>query len=679
MESLRLALCLALIAALACGDDDAGPADAATPDDASSADAGPEGIVAERPECENLQPIHCLLPSPSSHFLAEDPETETGFRVDLQPDMLPVNQNDVGASTARVWNHFDGFSPMTSLMAGFWGKVDKAPLADELHIADSLLESSPTVLLDAETGERVAHWAEPDEWVNGDPRTTTLYIRPAARLKENHRYVVAIRGLTRLDGSVVEPSEYFRALRDGETSDVPSLEARRPAMEQVFTDLAAAGVARDELLLAWEFHTASGESLRRDMLAIREDGLRRFEEGMDGAGACTVTDVDENPREDIFRRVRGTFTVPLYMTTAFEGAVANRDADGDVAYNGTAEAEFEVIIPNSVVERVREGGGAAPGMMYGHGLLGSSGQVSSGGPREVAVRAGMVVFGTTYWGLGGDSANILTNVVPTFENFDQVGERLMQGTLNSLLLPKAFRGACRELDAMRVDVEGELQDTLSAEEPLYYYGISQGGIMGATIAALSEDIDAYVLQVGAIGYSHMVRRSRDFGPFEAVMDLWYPNKLDRDWLVLSSQSMWDLAEPATFAPWVIEERLEGVGGEPPRVLYQTSRYDIEVNNANSDIAARTIGLPALRSSVYEPWGVELVDGDVPNAYVVYHLDDVEPQEIGTREPRGDNSAHGDLRFMEPVIEQIVTFLQPEGVVEDTCPDGSCLIDNPRAD
>ncbi|HJL32523.1 MAG TPA: hypothetical protein RMI62_25775, partial [Polyangiaceae bacterium LLY-WYZ-15_(1-7)] len=236
MESLRLALCLALIAALACGDDDAGPADAATPDDASSADAGPEGIVAERPECENLQPIHCLLPYPSSHFLAEDPETETGFRVDLQPDMLPVNQNDVGASTARVWNHFDGFSPMTSLMAGFWGKVDKAPLADELHIADSLLESSPTVLLDAETGERVAHWAEPDEWVNGDPRTTTLYIRPAARLKENHRYVVAIRGLTRLDGSVVEPSEYFRALRDGETSDVPSLEARRPAMEQVFTD-----------------------------------------------------------------------------------------------------------------------------------------------------------------------------------------------------------------------------------------------------------------------------------------------------------------------------------------------------------------------------------------------------------------------------------------------------------
>ena len=83
--------------------------------------------------------------------------------------------------------------------------------------------------------------------------------------------------------------------------------------------------------------------------------------------------------------------------------------------------------------------------------------------------------------------------------------------------------------------------------------------------------------------------------------------------------------------------------------------------------------------MYEPWGVELVDGDVPNAYVVYHLDDVEPQEIGTREPRGDNSAHGDLRFMEPVIEQIVTFLQPEGVVEDTCPDGSCLIDNPRAD
>ncbi|MEM9071549.1 MAG: hypothetical protein AAGE52_23785 [Myxococcota bacterium] len=672
---VRLGGLITLVFFVACGDDDS-VVDASTDGARDAATDGAAGIVADRPECENLLPIHCLLPYPSSHFLTDDATTESGFRVNLQQDMLPRNMRGQASSSTQPWNLFDGFSPMTSLIVAFDGTLDTTPLANELNIRDSLLDDSRTVLIDPETGERVAHFAEEDEWPRRAPNLTTLYLRPATRLKENHRYVAAVRTLRTMDGAEVEPSLYFRALRDGTPTDVAGLEARRPTMEGVFAELEAAGVEREDLLVAWEFRTASGASVRGDLLALRDDALRRVEEGIDGVGTCTVDVVDEAPAEDVFRRIRGTYTVPLYMTEAGAAGVANRDGTGVIQYNGTAEAPFDAYIPTSVVRRLEEGRGSGSGLMYGHGLLGAASQVMSGGPRAIANLGERVVFGTTYWGLSSDTPTVLAQVIPDFANFPMIGERLMQGTINSLLLTKVFQGACRELPEMQVEVDGELEPALSNEEPLFYYGISQGGIMGATLAALSEDVDAYALQVGAINYSLMLRRSADFSPFEAMVAVWYRNTLDRDWLVVSSQSMWDLAEPASYAPFLFREtRL--VGGETPRVLYQTSRYDVEVNNAASDIAARTLGLPALASSVYEPFGLELTRESAPSAYVIYQLDDVEEVPIGTREPVEENTAHGDLRFAAPVIEQLDRFLRPGGEVVDTCPDGSCLIPNDR--
>nr|MCU0672107.1 hypothetical protein [Myxococcota bacterium] len=183
-SSLRSFLLLATCATLvgACGDDDgttgtdAGTTDGAA--DASSDDAGRPGIDVSRPECENLDPTHCLMPYPSSRFLAADDDTATGFRVAIPTEALPLNQFEEPADP-NTWNRFDGFSPATSLIAGFEGKIDPTNLPAYDRIAESLGESSPTILIDAETGERVAHFAEIDEWYNADPDTTTFYVRPA--------------------------------------------------------------------------------------------------------------------------------------------------------------------------------------------------------------------------------------------------------------------------------------------------------------------------------------------------------------------------------------------------------------------------------------------------------------------------------------------------------------------
>lgn len=681
-------LTVALVVALAgCGDDDMPP-----PVDAGvdAADAGgdggaPDPIIADRPECENLDPTTCLMPYPSSWFLEEDPTTNTGFRVAIDEAAFPRNQFGEGVSRTSTWNRFDGFSPMGSMVTGFEGKVDSANLPNEDRIRDSLASESPTVLLDPETGERVAHFSEIDEWYNADPDRTTFYIRPATRLKENHRYVVAIRDLTLVDGSPVEPSAYFRALRDGTPTEVAELEGRRPAMERVFSDLAAAGVPRDDLILAWDFHTASGESLWGPMVQLREDALRRFGERTDGVGTCTVESVEEGASvpSNVFRRIRGTFTVPLYMESQYEGALLHRDDSGAITYNGTAEAPFEVVVPLSVRDRLMAGGEPARMLMYGHGLLGSARQVSSGGTREALQRSEMIGFGTDYWGLAeSDDAQFINHVVTQFGNFDQVGERLVQGTINSLLLQKTFApgGPCAAMPELELDVGGELR-RMNGDE-LYYYGISQGGIMGGTLAALSDTIDAYVLQVGGMGYSTMVRRSIDFEPFERVFELWYTDKLERDWFIVSTQTMWDYAEPATYVPHIFRDPLPGVDTSARRVLYQASRWDAQVSNVCSDIAARTMQLPWIRSSVYEPYGVAegilpATDGPSDSAYVIFQLDDVEPIPQGTAIADEDNSAHNDLRYLDPMLEQLDRFCRPDGQVFDTCPAGSCLLENTR--
>ena len=675
--------CLLAMALVACGDDDSSDDDpgmdmAVTPD--AGPDGGPEGIIVEE-GCDNTQTLRCFLPWPSSVFLAEDSSTETGFRVDVPDEGLPRNQYGEVIDRSVAWENFDGFSPAGSMLAGFWGKVDDSPLADETMIPATLETSSQTLLIDADTGELVAHFAEIDKWRNDDDGTTSLYMRPATRLQENHRYVAAIKtGLQFEDGSAVEPSEFFRALRDGTGAEEPAVEARRPAMEEIFGFVEDLGVDRSDLLLAWDFHTASGNSIRRDMLTMWDDAKAKWEADTDGIGTCTVESVEMDLGDSLWKRIRGTYTVPNYMDGEGGGVLANRDASGNVAYNGTVEAPFEIAIPPSVRDRVLAGEGPGRGMMHGHGLLGSADQTSSGGVRVLLEAAEMVGFGTDYWGLSSsDLSSIVTEIMPNFGNFDQLGERLMQGTLNSLILMKTFApgGSCAELEEMMIEVEGEMQPTMNADE-LYYYGISQGGIMGGTLAALSDTIDRYILQVGAISYSTMVRRSKDFGVYEGIMQIWYPQKIDRDWLVVSTQNSWSLAEPAPYAPHILGEALPGVDNSNRRVLYQVSRYDTEVPNVASDIAARTMGIGTFDSSVYEPWNVEIITEDTADsAYIIFHLDDVEPLPMGTIDVMGDNNAHGDLRHQSVVIDQIDQFSRPDGVVVDTCPDNSCLLDNER--
>lgn len=622
------------------------------------ADAG-SVLDDSRPECENLNPSHCLLPWPSSRYLAEDTSTRTGYRIDLPEAAMPRNISGEPVDP-EIFGRFDGFSPVGAAVTLFPGELDIGDLPDEHHIADSVADGSPTILLDAETGERVGHFAERDEWPRTSRSRAVLYIRPATRLKENHRYIVAIRGLSYVDGSPVEPSPYFRALRDGTPTDSEEVESRRGGFEEIFERIEASGIDRGELIEAWDYRTASGESLWGELVSMRDQALAMV--GERGLG-CTVTSVEEDVDEHLFRRVEGTITVPLFLESAEPGALLHRDGDGNPAPNGTAEVPFKLHVPRSVAEGLASGGPPGRLLTYGHGMLGSRHELDTGWLREWQNEAGFITLATDWWGMSEEDVPVGGDVLTELSAFPKISERLLQGIVNFLVMTRSFAGVCSELPEARVD-GAPVIDTSQR----YFLGISQGGIFGATLAGVSPDIERFVLQVGGVSYPLLWKRSTNSGPFNAILDTWYSDDVDADLLLVMTTVMWDIVDPATYAPHLVSDPLPDTPAK--RILYQTGWYDAQVPNIAGDVGARTMGIPLMVPTVREVWNIDTTEGPADSAYVQYRIDGTEAWPPGSRSPPGSSPAHEGVRRNEAAQQQMDAFLRPEGVVTSYC-DGAC--------
>jgi len=616
-------------------------------------------LSAQDKNCENVNPLHCLMPWPSSRYLIDDETTKTGRRISLPQEAMPANQWGEEVAAAD-FNRFDGFSPMTSMMTVFDGELDTSSLPPENNLPKSITDESPTILVDAVTKERVGHFSEINEWEGTDFSKAAFYIRPAARLKEGHRYIVAVRELKKKDGTSVPPSEYFRALRDDIKSNSDELEARRENFEDIFSILAKAGVPRDNLIQAWDFETASGETAHRDILHMRDQAMMAI--GADGLG-CTIEEIEEDPaHETVLRRVRGTFTIPLYLENDQPGARLMRGDDGLPKQNGTAQARFQMIIPKSIKERLNENRGGGRLLTYGHGLMGSYNEVGSSFQRAFLNRFEIVGIATDWWGMYEEDVNNVAKALGQLGRFPTVSERLTQGVINNLVMTRTIAGACADMDEFKVDGKRVFDP-----EERYFLGISQGSIMGTTVAGLSQDIKKFILNVGGISYPIMIIRSVDFPDYNKVIQAWYPNKLDTDLLMVMIASHWDQAEPATFAPHLIRNPLPNTPAK--NILYTTGRYDAQVPNIASDIAARTIGLPYMSPSVYDVWNLESTTGPADSAYVIYDVG-APPVPLGSRAAEEDNVAHEAVRRAEKAQLQMDAFMRPDGKVENFC-DGPC--------
>lgn len=681
-------LALALLAA-ACGDDGEGGGEAPSTTSAPTTDsstttsttttepagdggfAGSIDITLDQAESCELIGAECLLPFPSDALTVADAATVTGRRVNLPAEGTPVNVDGVAMDVSRQ-NLADGFSPGSAALALLPG-VDPlgSGLASITDIAASLADDSGSVVIDATTGTRWAHWAELDANAT-DSERQGLFVRPAQNYPEGHRIVIGLRNLVDADGSAIEPSDVFRAYRDRLETDNATVEARRDDMERVFADLESAGVAREELVLAWEFTVISTESLTGPLLHMRDDA---FEILGDAAPSYTIESV-ERDGGDTYTTIEGTYDVPLYLTgEGGPGSGLNLTDDPILpTVNGTWPSVFRCMVhDNTTADEL------AGGVVYGHGLLGTRNQATSSGPRLLAENHNHIICGTDLIGMADEDAVNAIAILGEASAFHTLTDRLLQGHLNTLFLGRLLKhpdGFAADA-AFRDESGAQLLDT----DQLAYYGISQGGIMGPVSTAVSTDWDIGVFGVPGVNYSTLLNRSVDFDLYQAFLDPAYPDKLDQAQLLLLIQMLWDRGEGNGYVNHY-QEPLPGL--DEKRGLLHGALGDFQVANVAMDVMARSMGAsvvwPAVgdgRSTDVEPfWGIPHIESypHDGSATVMWDSGTAVPP-IENVPPRDGIDPHEDPRRHLVAVEQIDHFLRT-GEVIDVC-DGEPCISPPR--
>jgi hypothetical protein len=635
-------------------------------DDDRSGEATTEGAIelaAETPErCEFIADGgHCLLPFPSDWFTVEDAATDTGRRIDLDVASMPVNVEGTPVDPTEI-NRNDGFSPGTPIMVEVPGvDLEAEGIATIRDLGASLDEDAPIVLLDAETGERHPYWAELD--AQADPGTEpTLLIRPAAALLEGHRYVVALRGLDR------DAPDGFRAYRDRLDSGDEVVEGRREHFEDLFATLDEAGVARDDLYLAWDFTVASRRNLSERLLHMRDDAFAALGDAAPGFTVDRVTGGGGEPST-----VSGTYEVPRYLTGEGEPGTVLNNGDGAGSdplpeRNGTQIARYLCFVPAAATAE-----SPSALALYGHGLLGSAEEVLGAAP-AVAEEHDITFCATDWIGMSAGDVPNVAQILGDVSRFRSLADRLQQGILNFLFLGRLM--IHEDGFAAHPAFQDGGQPVID-RDVLVFNGNSQGGILGGATTAVAQDWTRAVLGVPAMNYSTLLQRSIDFDDYGVLLENAYPNELDRLIGFAYIQMLWDRGENQGYAQHLTRDPYPDTPEHD--VLLFEAFGDHQVANVATEVMARTIGAavrqPALeegRSTAVEPmWGLDPVE-DYPyggSALVIWDFGTPAPPDANIP-PRDGEDPHGKGGEVEAVRRMAAEFLLGDGLI-DVCDGQPC--------
>jgi hypothetical protein len=554
------------------------------------ADNAPNDLPLLGADCDPMVPAQCGFPFPSNVYLQDDPYTHTGKRVVFGRTTLPGYTNGVKHLDPVIWSHQDGFSPGQSVLTHLPGATAAGlPTQDDLE--KSLGPDSPTVLMEADTGVRVPHFAEIDQALyNEDDVDRALIIHPVVRLKDATRYLVAVRRVVGADGKALPPSPVFQALRDGTDSCEVSVGRRRALYADVFDKLDKAGVARDDLQIAWDYSTASRENNTGRMLRMRDDAL-----GKVGAAGPTYTiaAMEDNPNPHIRRRLHVMMNVPLYLNQPDPGGRLILDDEGLPVQNGTAAYEVLVNIPNAATK-------GTPGALLqnGHGLLGYKEEGQDGYLAEMADKWNYVAFSVDLIGMAHEDFPVIaSSAAADIEGFLQCVDRQHQGLLNSLLAMRMMKGGFAGDPATVIDGHATIDPTLS-----FYRGDSQGGIFGTTYMAISTDVTRGLLGEPGLPYSLLLNRSLDFGTYLTLLRGAFRTGRNMQQVLGLLQMLWDRTEPNGYVPYISAGDLPGT--PPHDVLLHVAIGDHQVTPLGAHIIARTVGAKNLTPVNRHIWGIE---------------------------------------------------------------------------
>ena len=535
-----------------------------------------------------------------------------------------------------------GFSPSQTGILRLPGIDDSDfPRADALRPGEGSVR-----LLDLTDGAWLPVMAELD--AHPDAAEPALIIRPMVVLPQGHdiAMVVTTGAMNRLDS--------FDALVN---DDAPGNDDLVKDTTDLVDAIEAAGLSASEIAVAWQFPVDDPRKpLQSAMQQLDVPGTWRFQITRDRDNGDAVVPT-------AWRTATGKFDVQDFLV---DDKTLNMAADGSVSPTGTAEAHLYVHIPESVRDAPAE---SVPVLIFGHGIFANpelylDEQDDPSNLVNLANEAGFIVVGTRWRGLTSTDVVEVVAAANDFSTFATVPERLVQGQVNTRTLIELVHDGAFFDDPLFVGDSGQ---KLPMDGRAVYYGISLGSIEGAILLANDAPVDAAALHVGGAMWSTMLERSSNWTTFEDLMVTGVPEPSDRQLLYSISQLWWDFADPASFAPDLVDKPM----------LYQYSLGDEQVPNMTSEALARSIGLPVLTPNNYVPFGLETTSPTGPGSRAMVQLDPEVPPPSAQNRPAEVSGAHTGPRQWDGVRDQIIDHLTlgSEGQVVHHCGAAICSESN----
>jgi hypothetical protein len=653
--------------------------------------------------CDPIDETECLLPFPSFFHLRPDETSETGWRVNLQEASLPLLRGGISMH-AEFYNELDGFSTMGPILFYIEGlkeahEAGVNQLKGQTEIAKSVTQESATFLVDVKGATLVPHSAEIDYL---DPNHPMVLLFPARPLKHNTHYAVAIVNATDDKGALLARTSAMENLFQDRPTEHPTgsnmpdqgrmyryISEVIPALQRAANWLHLSENLA-ELQLLFDFHTISETSQLSPARAVRDGTFAAISNEREWRWDEHVRTnrIEEyscnEPESVLARTVHAEMDVPWFLQHFGPGhreAFLDPRALGKGHASSLGIAKFLLHIPCSARSAALGYNRSKPirGIMeYGHGLFFSRSEAADDFLVQMAQDEGYVIMAMDWRGMSVfDLLVVIKTLISKPSQFQSVRDNLIQGYANKIALQHFARKAMMAMDWFEfADNDAVLRSVPFLDDEslsFVFYGISQGGILGAgycSLAGTTALIDRAILGVPGTPFALIMTRSLDFQGYDRLLLMnFMTNRHVRIFLTII-QMGWDATEGAGFLAPPIREHY-------PRMLLQAGLGDVIVPALAAEALARAFNATLLPGNPRDVYGLERGQAASstslgPNVTFTELLFTNDYSSLPSDNTFAvDNPIHDCVRRDKALITQIREFINT-GRIIDPCESDNCI-------
>lgn len=650
--------------------------------------------------CDPIDETECLMPFPSAFFTIEDNSSATKRRVNISAEALSTMYKGGQTVNPSFLNELDGFSTIgpiifyrEGLKEGGGLGANGSMLCGPEKIDLSNTSKSLTLLVDIEQQVLVHHFSEIDSM---NPTRPAIVMQPAAPLRHNSTYAVALINAFGANEDLLPASPGLLQLLS-ETSSVgssgcgtksrssyfkchliPALREAAPWVSALLGDGFSGG-----LQMLFDFNTVSAASQQGLTRSVRDAALQQVDTeewgSWGGHNVRVVKKVEGNckePGEKIARILHIEIDVPWFLHINSPRHRASSFNSSSLLAGLSEEVmpvKFIILVPCSLVKESNPMNLAAI-VDFGHSFLYSREELlDSEFLHKIANENGYLLVASNWRGMSDlDVPVILRTFVAKPNLFRAARDNLIQGYADKAVIQHFCRNGLLEMNFLKF--RGKQIDTAGNTGPKYiFYGISQGGILGAAYSSLmgSKLIDGSILGSPGTPFALLMSRS-DIFPFYRELLLLHLYNLRHVRIIISLMQMaWDSVEGVLAPP---------AGEKRPRTLIQTGLGDSTVTTLGAEILARAFNASAMPLSPRDIFGVPVspaVNSSSNDQTSV--ISEVLYKREYSSLPSGNNvvkrnSVHWCTRLDASLQAQLVEFIA-SGKIINPCVEDECIRPN----